>query len=62
MKYRVRELYISREEVSAAGDAGVQLPEGWEPIGGEVEEGGALRLVIAKWGDNPYRRKSDFGD
>lgn len=52
MAWRVRTFYINARTMSAAekdgSGLGVSLPDGWEPIGGDIETGGALRLVLAR--------------
>lgn len=50
--WRVRTHYIDARTMQNADKArpqiGVELPDGWEPIGGDIETGGALRLVLAR--------------
>lgn len=42
--------YVVKVEYLAGNCATVErvLPEGWEPMGGDIEDGNALRLVLAR--------------
>lgn len=43
MRYAVKHVFLR-----TSNDVEQILPEGWEPIGGEVEAGGDLRLVLVR--------------